>query len=783
MNILENILSQFIKIPKNIDELTNKQIIEVDEYVALNESTNLVIGHVLTCEKHPNADTLHVTTVDVGSDVLQIVCGANNIAKDQYVIVAKTGAVLPGNFEIKQTTIRGVESNGMICSLKELGFDEKVVPSDLAKGIYYFPDKLKPGSDALKAIGLDGKKLVLGMTTNRGDLLSHLGFAYDLASMLDTKVTIPQTTFKTIAQTNDLKVEILNDTCFKYDAAVLDIKVKESPWWLKNALIQSDIRPINNVVDITNYILITYGTPLHAFDYHKVDSNSIVVRHAKKGEKVVTLDEVERTLESTDILITDGKRPIALGGVMGLLNTVIDDDSTKMILEAAAFDPATIQKTSKRLGLRSDSSLRFERGIDQTRVSIGLNAAIELLVKYADAKVHQGIASAVKSEQTNPWIKLDVKKVNQQLGIELKLDEIKALLSRLNYKIKDEKALTVQAPSYRKDILIPADVLEELARIYGYDNIPHQKLLISENGGLTDVQKKIRKLRHLCRGLGLNEVINYSLLSLDEINDFPVHGQSVHVLTPMSEDRKYLRQSLMQGLLQNVSYHAARQMNDVALFEIGHVFSKDNEKNHLGIIMQGNFIESTWHKNDLVSNFYVLKGLLEQIGRALNKSFEIVKNNEVNALHPGMQGDVYLNGKKIGVIGQVHPLKEMAYDVKKVFVCEIDLSFLAEKDSSLTFDGVSKYPSIKRDISFIINNSYPVADVLKLIQQTAKKMITGVELFDVYQGDKVEAGYQSLAVSITFNNKEKTLEKDEVEKALKSIKNRLNFEFKAVLRD
>lgn len=783
MYILENILKQFIELPDNLYEVTNQQIIEVDDYLALNQSTKLVVGYVETCVKHPNADKLNLTTVNIGHEILNIVCGAANVAAGQHVIVAQVGAVLPGNFEIKAAKVRGEQSNGMICSLTELGFDEKYISSDYKDGIFYFKTSVKPGDDALKSLGLEGKKLLLGLTPNRGDLLSHLGFAYDLGAMLNKKVQVPKPSFKTVDAKNDIQIKIDTDGCLRYDLRVMDVVIKESPWWLKNALIESDIRPINNVVDITNYILITYGTPLHAFDANKVKTNQIVVRQAKKGEVVVTLDEAKRTLESNDIVITDGQKPIALGGVMGLLESGIDDHTTKIMLEAAQFDPKMIAATSKRLGLRSDSSLRFERGIDQARVRQGLEAATQLLVEIADAKVYSGISSNLKIKDENPWIHLNLDKVNNLLGTTLNQDELDNILARLGYETAIEKErLLVKAPGYRKDILIEADVTEEVLRVYGYHKIEGKRLQPNSLGELTFKQKNIRNIKNMLAGLGLNEVINYSLVSQDDINDFPMIGKSVGVLMPLSDERDCLRQSLIPGLLKNLNYHLSRQMNNISIFEIGHVFAEGIEKNHLAILLNDKFLESNYLKQDIQVDFFTIKGILNNIATLLNVTLDLKKTSRIKALHPGIQGDIYFNDTVVGVIGKTHPLTDKSYDVKHAYVLELDLTRLIEHNPQMVFESISKYPSIQRDISFIVSKTYPVSDILTIIHQTARKLLTNVEVFDVYAGPSIEDGYHSLAISMTFNNKEKTLEKQDVEKALKSIQNRLEFNFKAVFR-
>ncbi len=781
MNILENVLKKFVDVSNDLYEVTNKHIIEVDDYLPLIDANKLVIGHVLTCVDHPNSDHLHITTVDVGGEVLQIVCGAKNVAAGQTVIVALPGTILPGNFEIKKSAIRGVESNGMICSLRELGFDDKYVPDAYKDGIYVFDEAIKPGTDAIKYLGLDGHKVVLGMTPNRGDLLSHLGFAYDLAAVLNKQVKLPKYDIKTINKKNPLTVKIDTKACLKYDARVMEVTIKESPWWLKNALIQSDIRPINNVVDITNYILITYGTPLHAFDFNKVNSNSIVVRLANKGEKVVTLDDETRILTEDDIVITDSKRPIALGGVMGLSNTMIDEHSTKIILEAALFDPAYIARTSKRLNLKSDSSLRFERGIDYHRVHLGLEAATQLLIELADAKVYEGISSDSSHTPEKNWIKTSFEYLNNRLGTKLSNDEILSLFKRLNYEVKTEQGLTVAAPLYRKDILIEADLVEELARIYGYDRIPHHKLILSSRGGLTKTQKQLRELRHLLADLGLNETINYSITG--DIEGYPTIGETIEILMPMSDEKKFLRQSLIPGLISTVSYHQTRQMMDVAIFEMGHVFAKGVEVNHLAVAVSGSLLKSSWQKHEIVADYYALKGILDVVAERLKVELNLKATQVIPSLHPGIQGEIIYQNQVVGYIGKLHPTYEKKFDVSDVYVFEVNLEALTGKNINITFEPVTKFPTVTRDISFIISQEYPIGEVLALIRQTGRKIIADVELFDVYKGEHVKEGYQSLAVSITFQNKEKTFEKEDIEKALKSIKNRLNFTYKAEVRD
>ncbi|MDO9628801.1 MAG: phenylalanine--tRNA ligase subunit beta, partial [Acholeplasmataceae bacterium] len=561
MIILESMLKKWIQIPENILEITNQKIIEVDEFGPLNTSTDLVIGHVLTCVDHPNSDHLHVTTVDLGNRVEQIVCGASNVASGQYVVVAQVGSVLPGDFKIKSSVIRGQASNGMICSLRELDIDDKNAPIEFKEGIYHFDGPREIGSSGLKALALDGWKMTLGLTPNRADLMSHLGFAYDIASMTGQNVTIPQIKIKESSQINPISVDIKTKGCGRYYARHFEnLIVKDSPWWLKSALIASDIKPINNIVDISNYVLIEYGTPLHMFDYKKIGSDKIVIRNAKDGEKVISLDEIERVLTKEDVVITNGKDPIAIGGVMGLLNTMIDDETKSVVLEAAYFDPKHILKTSKRLGLKSDSSIRFERGIDEERVYLGLERATELLIELANAKVSKGVSSSVYVETKNPTLSFDKNYFNESLGVVIPEKELISYFDAYNYTYQiTDNTYEITAPSYRRDLLIDADFLEEIARIYGLDRIPMKAIDKPLPGKLTFKQKRLRALRHHLANLGLNEVITYSLLAPNEVYRYNQMGEAVSILMPLSEDKKTLRQSLVHGLLETINYNQSRQ--------------------------------------------------------------------------------------------------------------------------------------------------------------------------------------------------------------------------------
>jgi phenylalanyl-tRNA synthetase beta chain len=784
MIITQNMLKKWIDIPENILEVTNQKIIEVESFESLNTSTQLVVGKVLTCEAHPNSDHLNITTVDLGDRIENIVCGAPNVAKDQYVIVAQVGSVLPGDFKIKKSVIRGQESAGMICSLKELGIDETLIPDDFSDGIYHFNEPKEIGSPALEALSLEGWSMTLGLTPNRGDLLSVLGFALDLGSLTNQSVKIPEFNILETKKENNIKVEIKSDGCLRYYAREFsDVKIKESPWWLKSALLAQDIKPINNVVDISNYVLIEYGTPLHMFDQDKVKTDHIVVRDAKDKENVVTLDEIKRVLNSEDVVITNGSEVIAIGGVMGLENSMIDHNTKRVILEAALFDPKRIAKTSKRLNLKSDSSLRFERGIDENRVILGLERASELLIELADAKVSKGITKVIAKKQNRPEIKVDKNYFNERLGVEIKEKDLLTYFKNYNYEVKEkDHAYLITPPTYRLDLEIDADILEEISRMHGLNQIPTLKHLSKTNGYLTPKQKLTRSFRHELAHMGLNEIISYTLVEEKEVHRYLNIGDPVSVLMPLSEDKKTLRQSLAHGLLQTISYNQKRQQEACHVFEIGHVFAKGIEKTHLGIAMSGQWHQSFWQKEGIKTDFYVIKGVLDKLTQQIGIDLKYVASSSHDKLHPYRQADILLKDQVIGYIGQVHPNEQKALDMNQTYILEIDFEHILTIDTTVEFQAISKYPNISRDLAIVVDQKVSSQSLKDLIAQTVKKQLVSLHVFDVYQGAHIEQGKKSIAFNLVFNDVTKTLETEEVDKLMKKITSRLSYEYQAVVR-
>lgn len=773
-NMLKNVLGY---LPDNLCELTNGYITEVEDYQKMVVASGLVTGYVLTCEDHENSDHLHVTTVDLGNGLVeQIVCGAKNVSAGQYVIVATPGAVLPGGFEIKRSKIRGVESNGMICSLEELGIEEKNVDPRYREGIYNFPEAVELGVDPLHLLGLDQHTIELSLTPNRADLLSVLGYAYDISAVLDKKLTYREPEVFEVDTLNPLVVKNDSDGCRRYFARTIDVKVGPSPEWLRSSLIASGIRPINNVVDITNYVMLELGTPLHAFDKAKFETNKIHIRQAKDGEEVVSLDEVKRTLTDKDIVITNGIYPVAIAGVMGLLNTTVDEDTTSIILEAASFDSKMIQETSKRLDLRSDSSLRFERGIDETRVRVAINRAAQMMVELAGGVVYSEIAASNEAYPKPVKIEITAADVNKTLGINLDESQLRSILKRLNIISVSEHVYMV--PSYRNDLRIKADLIEEVARIYGLNEIPMILPETNSLGKYSNRQSKVLEIKRIMRHLGFNEVINYSLTKKETISLFTDPSQDqVELLHPMSEDKKVLRHSLINGLLDNVGYHLSRQMSDLKFFEIGSTYYSHGEPLHLACIIEGNYEASTWKKDGIKADFYVLKGILDSLLGHFDLKVDYEKAS-LEGLHPGVTAKISLNNEKIGYIGKIHPSLGI-----EAYVFEINLEVVLKHiQKQGLFETISRYPSITRDLAFIVDKQFPTQKIHALIYQTARKFLTDLTLFDVYEDEKIGLDKKSLAFSMTFNSKEKTLETADIDKLMKSILNRLQYEFKAEIR-
>ena len=778
MLVSYNWLKQYTNVEDNANALAEKITrggIEVEgvEYLA-EEISNVVVGYVVSKEKHPDAEKLNVCQVNVGEEeTLQIVCGAPNVDAEQYVIVAKVGAKLPG-IKIKKAKLRGVESQGMICSLAELGLSKSVVPKNYQEGIYVFETEQELGSDVVEVLGLNDYILDLSITPNRADALSMRGLTYELGALYNNKVNFNDVEKEENYEATSLQVAIESDSCRNYVGQVVkNVEVKSSPLWLQTRLINSGIRPINNIVDITNYVLLEFGQPMHAFDKDLV-GDKIVVRDAKEGEVLETLDGEERKLQTTDLVITDGTRAIALGGVMGGKNTEVSEETKNIILESAYFNTTSVRRTSAAHGLRSDSSARFEKGIDPNMQKAALARAVELILELCPNAVVESSVGIVKKEEEKV-VEITTSYINNYLGITLSTEEIVAILEGLSFTVEATgENLVVKVPTRRPDISIKQDLVEEVIRIYGYDNLASTlpKFSKTTKGGLTYSQRMVRDLRAVYASLGFNDTINYSLVSEEEATGYTLEDHhKVRLLMPMTETHSTLRQSLVPGLLNTVQYNVARKQKDLKLLEIGRVFFGSGDDNiqpketlYLSAALTGEERTTKWLKESSSLDFFAAKGYLEVVFERLGLDEKVTyKKSTLDGMHPGRFAEVYLGEKRIGFIGEVHPEVADKLGLNKTYVFEINLDeVISESKVKTKYEEVTKYPEITRDIAMLVDVKDEYQNIYNVVESVNNKLISKVELFDLYAGAELLAGKKSLALTITYSDKQKTLTDEEV---------------------
>ena len=777
----------------NLDNLTDEElyntftahVCEIETMTKLCDATKLTIGKVLECEDIEGTH-LHKCMVEVApGDIQQIVCGAPNVSAGKKVIVANPGAVLPGNFKIKASKIRGVDSNGMLCSLQEIGLEEKYVPEEFKNGIYLFNDDVNVGDNPLEVLGLDDTIIDLEVTSNRSDLLSIEGVAFDLGAAINQKVTTIIPEFEEDSEKNPVTVKVLTDKCYKYNARYIKgVKIQESPLWLKSKLIASGIRPINNVVDVTNLVLMELGQPLHSFDGDKL-GNEIVVRLANKDEKLKTLDDIERVLEPTDVVITDGKNAVCVAGVMGGLSTEVEDNTTNIVLEGAYFDPLSIRKTSSRLNLKSESSMRFERKIDYDRVERALDYAAQLIQELAGGKILSGVASDVKVTPEVKTIDITVEKINSVLGTCLSKEYIESLFDRLAYNYsKNNDVYTITIPSRRMDLeQSQQDIIEDVARMYGYDNIPTTIAQTRDKGGLTYSQKRTRLIRQILAYMGLNESVTYSLIAKKDLGLYVENvKEPVEVLMPLTEDRAVMRQSLLNGVIEAIKYNKARKLENLQFFEIGNVYNKDGQELHLAIALNGLFSSNLWKGEKQVSSFYVLKGILDSLFEKLGFTAQYLPYSGIKAFHPGRCAKIMHRNQEIGVIGELHPKFAKDNDVSGTIALEINITPIITEENKLKYHSINKFPAITRDLAIVVKKDVLADSVKESIKKSARGHLTDIKLFDVYMGENVGEDEKSLAFSLVFEDYTKTLETEEVDGFVKDILAKLEKDFKARLR-
>ncbi|PRT62730.1 phenylalanine--tRNA ligase subunit beta [Streptococcus anginosus] len=759
--------------------------------------SKIVVGEVISCEDVAETH-LHVCQVNVGEEALrQIVCGAPNVRAGIKVMVALPGARIADNYKIKKGKIRGLESLGMICSLGELGISDSVVPKEFSDGIQILPEEAVPGDSVFPYLDLDDEIIELSITPNRADALSMRGVAYEVAAIYDKSVHFKDfPLLETQEQAGEqLSVAIETDKAPFYAARILEnVTIAPSPQWLQNLLMNAGIRPINNVVDVTNYILLYFGQPMHAFDLDTFEGNQIVVREARAGEKLVTLDDEERELETSDLVIAVADKPVALAGVMGGAATEISSQSRRVVLEAAVFDGTSIRKTSGRLNLRSESSSRFEKGINLATVTEALDAAASMIADLAGATVQAGIVSAGQLDTSDVEVVSTLSDVNRVLGTELTYIDIEDVFRRLGFGLTgDAEKFTVSVPRRRWDIHIEADLYEEIARIYGYDKLPATLPKGDGTAGqLTETQKLRRKVRTVAESAGLTEVITYALTTPEKAVQFSTNPSNLtELMWPMTVDRSVLRQNMVAGILDTVAYNVARKNKDLALYEIGKVFEQTGnpqeelptEINSFAFALTGLVTEKDFQTPAVPVDFFYAKGILEALFDRLGLKVEYTATQALAGMHPGRTATISLDGQVVGFVGQVHPVTAKDYNIPETYVAEINLTAIEQvMQPAKPFVEITKFPAVTRDIALLLKAEISHKEVVEAIEAAGVKRLTDIKLFDVFSGEKLGLGMKSMAYTLTFQNPEDTLEDEEVARYMEKIQKSLEVTIGAEVR-
>lgn len=751
---------------------------EYDEARKFIDCTNLVIGEIIECVEHPDSDHLHVCKVNVGNDILQIVCGAPNARAGIKVIVALAGAMLPGG-EIKAGSIRGQESNGMMCSIAELGVDNKFLKPEDKEGIAELGADAVVGENPIKYLGWDDEIVDFDLTANRGDLLSMLGMAYELGAIYDKQVKIPDLSHNESGEdiNSRFKVDVKTDNCSLFLARkVENVEIKESPAFIKNRLMACGIRPINNVVDISNYVMLELGQPLHFYDSDKL-GDTIIVRMAENGEKLITLDEIERSLDENDIVIANKEKSVGLAGVMGGLDTEVESTTKNVIIEAAIFDGVKVRKTSKKI-VRSEASNRFEKGLDAKRTYMAMERACQLLEMYAGGTVITGMCKHDKVASEDKKITISYKNVNDVLGSSISNEEIVDVFRKLGFECEcSDENVTVTVPSRRLDISIKEDLIEEVSRIYGVDNIEGTIPTMGEKMG--DYDNTIRSIRHKMSELGLNETLTYILINDKDVHKYTTDKfEELRLLDPITEDRNTLRYSVIPSLVKTYEYNKAHYNKDISIFEIGKGFFKKGEEygenQKIAALMTGKYYLGVGNQANV--DFYIIKGIVEELldylGYANRYSFVIPK--EIPAeFHPGQVAEINVNADGVGIVGKLHPSETK----DPVYVMEINLDkLLSKKVGKMKYKDVSAYPNVNKDVAFVMDKSKTSKEIETVIKKAGGSLLTNIDVFDVYTGENVGENEKSIAYSLTFNDSKKTLTEEEItpifEKIIQTVENK-----------
>ena len=762
---------------------------------------NVVVGKILKIEKHPDADKLVVTKVDVGTEKIQIVTGAKNIKENDVIPVAKDGAELPGGKKIVRSPLRGVDSCGMMCSVGELGLDIKDYKDQIEDGIMILPSSYEKylGKDIVDVLNLREDIIDFEITPNRPDCLSIEGLGREVAASLnkkfkDSRKNLSEEKVENKKELEGLKVDITApDLCYRYVARIVkDVKIGSSPEWLVRRLKACGVRSINNIVDITNYVMLELGQPMHAFDINSIEGKHITVRRAKNGEKITTLDGIERELDEENLVISDQKKPVAIAGVMGGENSEIEDNTTTVVFESAVFYGGNVRKTARKVGLRTESSSRYEKGLSAENAERAANRAVELVEMLGVGKAVEGKIDVYPTKQKINKIKFDVDRINSLVGINLSKKEMVDILEKLDIKVEEDY---VVAPYFRMDLEFVADIAEEIARFYGYDKLDTTLIKAEATLGIRNKEQKIeKKIENLLVDNGLSEIYTYGFVGEKDLEKSKIREEliknAIEISNPLSDEYKLMRPTTVPSMMQILALNNNRKNTNVKLFDISRSYRNiDSEVEKGEIPLQENILTIGMYGED--SDFYTLKGLIENVLEASNVNrYDIVKESKNSSYHPGRCANIKVGIDIIATIGEVHPEVLINYDInKRCYLAEVNISKIVKySKANKKYEEVAKFPAVERDIAIVVDEDIQVGDIEKVIMKKAKRLLKGkkeleeIKLFDIYRDKKLGEGKKSIAYSLIFRDKQKSLSDDEVNPVMEEIIKELEEKFEAILR-
>ena len=779
--------------------MTGSKVEEIDQKG--NDIKNVVVGKILEIKKHPNADKLVVTKVDIGNETLQIVTGAKNIKENDIVPIAKDGAELPGGKKIVKSPLRGIDSCGMMCSVGELGLDIKDYPNQIEDGIMILPKSYEKdlGKDIVDVLNLREEVIDFEITPNRPDCLSIEGLGRETAASLGKTFKNPRKNLDELKiedknEIEGIKVDITApDLCYRYIARVVkNVKIGPSPEWMVRRLKACGVRSINNIVDITNCVMLELGQPMHAFDINSIEGKHITVRRAKNGEKITTLDEVERTLDENDLVIADEKKPVAIAGVMGGLNSEIEETTKTVVFESAMFYGGNVRKTAKKVGLRTESSSRFEKGLSSENTLRAINRAVELVELLGAGEPVDGKIDVYPTKQKINKIKLDVDRINNLLGTKISKQEMIDILEKIDIKVENDFAI---APYFRMDLEFVADIAEEIARFYGYDKLDTTLIKAATTLGVRTKEQKIeKKIEDVLVNNGLSEIYTYGFVGEKDLEKSKIRKElienAITITNPLSDEYKLMRPTTIPSMMQILALNNNRKNQNVKLFDISRNYRNVNGEVEKGEVpLQENILTIGMYGDDV--DFYTLKGLIENVLEVSNvNSYDIQKETQNESYHPGRCANIKVGIDVIATIGEVHPEVLMNYDInKKCYLAEVNITKIVKySKQNKKYHEVPKFPAVERDIAIIVDEGIEVGEIEKTIIRKARKLLKGkksleeLKLFDIYRDEKIGENKRSVAYSLVFRDLSKSLSDDEINPVMEEITKELENKFNAELR-